>query len=119
VINLKSLKMRRCAGLWTNWANGMGYQITLICTGVPSQVGPELATDVAEEFTHRPWHQNLSCKWDGTMLILQAENDWDADAKALTDEFSDAVSANTDVFEGDIEIHSITVMPANSNESTT
>jgi hypothetical protein len=92
----------------------MSYQITLVCTGVPSHVGPELATDVAEEFTHGPWHQNVSCKWDGTMLILQAENDWDADAKALTDEFSDAISANADVFEGGIEVRSITILPADS-----
>ena len=93
----------------------MSYQITLVCTGVPLHVGPELATDVAEEFTHRPWHQNVLCKWDGTVLILQAENDWDADAKALTDEFSDAISANADVFEGGIEVRSITVLPENSN----
>jgi hypothetical protein len=46
------------------------------------------------------------------VLILQAENDWDADAKALTDEFSDAISANADGFEGDIEIRSITVLHA-------
>ena len=95
-------------------ANGMSYQITLVCTGVPSHVGPVLATDVAEEFSHRSWHQNVSCKWDGTVLILQAENDWDADAKALTDEFSDAISANADVVEGNIEIRSITVLPADS-----
>jgi hypothetical protein len=90
----------------------MSYQITLVCTGVPSHVGPELANDVAEEFTHRPWHQNVSCKWDGTVLILQAENDWDADAKALKDEFSDAISANANVSEGGIEVRSITVLPA-------
>jgi hypothetical protein len=54
------------------------------------------------------------CEWDGTSLILQAESDWDADAKALTDEFSDAIFANTDAFEGDIEVRSITVMPAAS-----
>jgi hypothetical protein len=81
---------------------------------VPSHVGSELAIDVAEEFTHRPWDQNVSCKWDGTVLILQAENDWDADAKALTDEFSDAISTNANVSEGDIEVRSITVLPTDS-----
>jgi hypothetical protein len=83
-------------------------------SGVPSHAGPELATDIAEEFTHRPWHQNVLCKWDGTVLTLQAENDWDADAKALTDEFSDAICANADAFDGDIEVRSITILPANS-----
>ena len=92
----------------------MTYQITLVCTGVPLHIGLELAADVAEEFTHRPWHQNVSCKWDGTVLILQAENDWDADAKALTNEFSDAISANADAFEGGIEVRSITVSPVDS-----
>lgn len=92
----------------------MSYQITLVCRGVPSHAGPELATDVAKEFTCRPWHQNVLCKWDGTVLILQAENDWDADAKALMDEFSDAIAANADAFEGGIEVRSITVLTADS-----
>jgi hypothetical protein len=92
----------------------MSYQIILICIGVPSHVGPRLATDVAEEFTHRPWHQNVSCKWDGTVLILHAENDWDIDAKALMDEFSDAISVNAEIFEGGIEVRSITVLPVDS-----
>jgi predicted cupin superfamily sugar epimerase len=55
--------------------------------------GQNAATDIAEEFTHRPWHQNIRCEWDGSVLILQAENDWDKEGKALLDEFSDAISA--------------------------
>ena len=69
------------------------YRITLACTGVPSQIGPVGAIDVTEEFSHRPWHQNARCEWDGERLLLHAENDWDADGKALLDEFSDAISA--------------------------
>lgn len=69
------------------------YRITLACKGVPSQLGPVAAADVTEEFSHRPWHQNVRCDWDGEQLLLHAENDWDADGKALLDEFSDVVSA--------------------------
>jgi hypothetical protein len=48
---------------------------------------------IIEEFGHRRWHQNVTCKWDGRLLRLEAENDYDADGKALLDEFSDAVVA--------------------------
>ncbi len=29
------------------------------------------------EFTHRSWHKDASCVWDGSKLILQADNDYD------------------------------------------
>jgi hypothetical protein len=69
------------------------YRITLACEGVPPELGPVAAIDITEEFTHRQWHQNVRCEWDRTRLVLYAENDWDGDAKALIDEFSDALSA--------------------------
>jgi hypothetical protein len=85
------------------------YQIILACAGVPDALGPEAALDVAEEFRHRPWHQDVRCEWDGRELVLFAENDWDADAKALMDEFSDAVSACTPATFGyQIKLRSIT-----------
>src|SRR5439155_1050678 len=64
---------------------------------------PQAAADIAEEFTHRRWHENVECKWNGESLILTAENDFDAEGRALTDEFSDAIAAcsltvSTDVF---------------------
>jgi len=46
--------------------------------------------------------------WDGSQLILQADNDFDSNGLALIDEFSDAISACIkDGFDGDIEILSI------------
>ena len=69
------------------------YRIILVCNGVPAPLGQQGAVDITEEFTHRPWHQNVRCDWDGEQLLLHAENDWDEDGKALLDEFSDAVSA--------------------------
>lgn len=51
--------------------------------------------DVAEEFTHRQWHQNVRCTWTGDILLLVADNDFDSDGEALADEFSDAVAACT------------------------
>jgi hypothetical protein len=65
----------------------------LACDGVPASAGPQGAIDIAEEFTHRPWHQNVTCSWDGQSLILKAENDYDDKGLALLDEFSDAVTA--------------------------
>ena len=50
--------------------------------------------DIVKEFSHRPWHQNVVCRWDGRLLWLEADNDYDADGKALLDEFGDAVFAN-------------------------
>ena len=69
------------------------FRIVLACDGVPKDVGAQAAVDITEEFTHRPWHTNAQCRWDGERLILQAENDVDADGEALSDEFSDAIAA--------------------------
>ncbi len=49
--------------------------------------------DILEEFSHRPWHANVRCEWDGAALWLEAENDYDANGLALLDEFLDAVVA--------------------------
>jgi hypothetical protein len=84
------------------------YRIVLSCKGVPENAGAAAARDISEEFTHRPWHENVSCLWDGSQLILQADNDFDSRGLALVDEFADAISAYIkDGFDGDIEILSI------------
>ena len=84
------------------------YRIVLACKGVPVHVGAAGARDITEEFTHRPWHQNVRCEWDGSQLVLQADNDFDSNGFALRDEFSDAISACIeDGFDGDIEIVSV------------
>ena len=84
------------------------FRITLACKGVPAQSGKAGASEIAEEFTHRPWHQHVRCEWDGDRLILSAENDFDADGRALTDEFSDAISACIDTpLDGNITVLSI------------
>jgi len=50
----------------------------------------------------------VQCEWDGSQLILQAENDFDSDGLALLNEFSDAISAYIqDGFDGDIDIVSV------------
>jgi hypothetical protein len=80
----------------------------LACKGVPAHAGTIGARDIAEEFKHRPWHENVTCVWDGAQLILQAENDFDSNGLALVDEFSDVISACIEGgFDGDIEILSI------------
>ncbi len=88
------------------------YRITLSCEGVPPELGPAAAIEIGEEFTHRQWHQNVRCEWDQTRLLLYAENDWDGDAKALIDEFSDAISVCIQgSFEGGIKIVAIDNAP--------
>ena len=90
------------------------YRIVLACNGVPTGVGAEAARDITEEFTHRSWHQNLSCEWNGSRLILQADNDFDSNGLALLDEFSDAISACIeDGFDGGIDVVSVSPLPSN------
>lgn len=87
------------------------YRVLLSCSGVPQTVGPTAADDIAEEFTHRPWHQNVQCQWDGFRLLLQADNDYDTDGSALMDEFSDAMAACiAEGFDGSITVESVTAL---------
>ena len=69
------------------------YRVVLACDGIPDDRGLQAVTDITEEFTHRPWHENVECKWNDGVLFLSAENDYDPKALALMDEFSDAISA--------------------------
>ena len=89
----------------------MNYRVTLACSGVPANAGAKAAIDITEEFTHRTRHHNAHCQWDGSKLILQAENDFDSNGLALLDEFSDAISACViDGFNGDIAVVSVNRM---------
>ena len=54
--------------------------------------GPAPASIIVE-FAHRPWQQNVRWAWDGLLLRLAADNDYDATGLALLDEFSGAVVA--------------------------
>jgi hypothetical protein len=59
----------------------------------------------------RPWHDKVLCVWDGKELLLHAESDWDADGKALVDEFSDSISACIEGgFDGAIEVRAISLV---------
>lgn len=69
------------------------YRLVLACSGVPTRVGVAAACDIADEFTHRHWHQNVQRSWNGSRLLLQADNDYNTDGSALMDEFSDAIAA--------------------------
>lgn len=69
------------------------FRIVLSCNGVCESAAKSGVSDIAEEFTHRPWQENVQCYWDGKRIILQADNDFDATGQALLDEFSDAVCA--------------------------
>ena len=91
------------------------YRVVLVCKSVPADAGAAAARDIVEEFTHRPWHQNVSCEWDGSQLVLQADNDFDSNGLVLLDEFSDAISACLkDTFDGDIEVVSVTPLPSDA-----
>jgi len=67
----------------------------MVCSGVPPEVGQQAAQDIATGFRERPWHRNVICTWDGSELRLQVDNDYDPEGKALGDEFSDEICANT------------------------
>ncbi len=84
------------------------YRIVLAYSGVRAENAGAAARDIEEEFTHRLWHQNVRCDWDGSRLLLHAENDFDPNGRALMDEFSDAISACIkEGFDGNIEVVSI------------
>jgi hypothetical protein len=53
------------------------YRIVSPCDGIPDDLGPQAAIDVAEEFTHRPWHEKVDYKWSDSVLLLSAENDYE------------------------------------------
>ena len=71
--------------------------------GCPRKCWRSAARDSSEEFTHRPGHENVTYAWDGSQLILQADNEFDSNGLKLVDEFSDAISACIkDEFDGHI-----------------
>jgi hypothetical protein len=87
------------------------YRIVLACNDVPADAGTIAALDISEEFIHRPGHQNVPCVWDGSLLILQADDDFDSKGLTLLDEFSDVITACIkDGFDGDIEVLSVTTL---------
>ena len=69
------------------------YRVTLTCAGLSQTEGTSAPVDILEEFSHRRSHRNAKCYFDGTLLRLTAENDFDDSGLALLDEFSDAVHA--------------------------
>jgi len=73
------------------------FRIRLTCEGIPASSWPQACDDIAEEFSHRPWHKIIQCGWDGDMLFLVADNDYDADGEAMAGEFSDTVGACTPI----------------------
>jgi len=80
-------------------------KLILSCDGVPEHLADQAALDITEEFTHRPWHRDVVCRWDGSRLLLEAETDHDPEGLALQDEFSDAISACISAgFDGDIRV---------------
>lgn len=69
------------------------FRVSVICEGIKPASWPDALSDVAEEFASRDWHTIVDCRWEGSALILVAENDYDHDGEALADEFSDIVAA--------------------------
>ena len=84
------------------------YHAVLTCKGLTEAEGADGAADVAAGFRERPWHQNVACRWDGTLLWLEADNDYDSDGRALSDEFWDEVIANVN-FSGSISFAIVSV----------
>ena len=69
------------------------YHITLTCSGLSGKEGAAAVPCILEEFTHRPWHQNVRSRWQDGLLWLEGESDYDPKGEALLDEFWDAVFA--------------------------
>ena len=69
------------------------YRVALSCAGLTEGEGSGAPKDILDEFAQRPWHTKVGCTFDGTLLRLTAENDFDATGEALLDEFGDAIHA--------------------------
>ncbi len=82
------------------------FRVTLACEGVPASAGESAACDIQREFAkYRQHHKNVVCTFTNGELVLTAENDFDPDGLALTDEFSDCISAYvTEPFDGTIRL---------------
>ena len=87
------------------------YHAILTCSGLTDIEGRSAPKEIEDEFQHRPWHQNVVARWDGTLLWLEADNDYDEDGRALLDEFWDAVIACVKV-SGTIEFKIESVSPS-------
>jgi len=85
------------------------FRVTLVCSGLPAAAGAEAAIDIAKDFAdHRKWHKRVTCEWDGALLTLQSENDFDDTGLATLDEFSDCISAYvTEPGDSEIDIASV------------
>ena len=88
------------------------FRIVLECDakGLSDEIGEQAAIDIAEEFAHRPWHLNVRCTWNRPCVRLEAENDYDSQGLAISDEFSDALTACAAMDEqlGEMRIVSVT-----------
>ena len=73
------------------------FEIIVSCKGLPESVALGAIDDILEEFTERPWHRDVTCWWKSSMLFLRANNDYDQDGMALSEEFSDVVCACTPI----------------------
>jgi hypothetical protein len=93
------------------------FKITLSCADVPEKEGLAGAACIEEEFSHRTWHRNVTCAWEGGRLILHGENDFDSDGQALVHEFLDAICACLPVgVKVDIKVVSVVRSEGNSEE---
>jgi hypothetical protein len=70
------------------------FRVTVECVGLIDDEGRNAVRDILEEFSHRPWHKEVNCEWNGKALTLSATNDYDQSGAALLDEFSDAIHAS-------------------------
>ncbi len=84
------------------------YHVTLNCSGLTEAEGSAGARNVEAGFRERPWHRNVACRWDGTCLWIEADNNYDSDGGALCDEFWDEVIANIN-FSSSIRIEIVSV----------
>ena len=71
----------------------MVFRVSVVCESIEPESWPDAPSDVAEEFAARDWQKIIDCRWDGSTLVLVAENDYDHNGEALADEFSDTVAA--------------------------
>jgi hypothetical protein len=91
------------------------YHATLTCDGLSDAEAAGAPARIEAAFRERPWHQDVTCRWDGRLLWLEARNDFDDDGRALLDEFWDVVHANVD-WKGPVRFEIVSVREVSAGD---
>ena len=82
-------------------------RVTIRCSGLVPEEGKATAKAIQDDFRrYRPWHRNAYCRAGRDAIILQAENDYDADGEVLREDLETCLREYASTF-GRMEVLAI------------